>query len=227
MEMYKRKTLYDIDPKTQIDEFGVDHSNFSTRDELEYNFKIAEQQQNQANYSSYGNDFSKDFIDKMQNDARFKEAMNKYIIPNEGGYINDPIDLGGETNLGISKKTYGNENIKNMTRERANALLYRDNWDWNGISSLPDEVVGPVFDFGVNSRALNAIQTVHKTLGINPVGTIIGKQTLQKINGMDKNEFLQQFKNNALSYYEDLVARRPENAKFLLGWKNRLNRNIP
>ena len=44
---------------------------------------------------------------------------------------------------------------------------------------------------------------------------------------MDKNEFLQQFKNNALSYYEDLVARRPENAKFLLGWKNRLNRNIP
>lgn len=37
------KTLYDIDEKTHIDEFGVDHSNFSLRDEIEYNFMRANQ----------------------------------------------------------------------------------------------------------------------------------------------------------------------------------------
>ena len=37
------KTLYDIDEKNYIDEFGVDHSNFSLRDEIEYNFMIANQ----------------------------------------------------------------------------------------------------------------------------------------------------------------------------------------
>lgn len=31
-------TLYKFNEKTQIDEFGVDHSNFSLRDELEYNY---------------------------------------------------------------------------------------------------------------------------------------------------------------------------------------------
>lgn len=30
--------------------------------------------------------------------------LNNYIIPNEGGYINDENDSGGETNMGISKK---------------------------------------------------------------------------------------------------------------------------
>ena len=33
--------LYDMDQQTRIDEFGVDHSNFSLRDEIEYNFMRA------------------------------------------------------------------------------------------------------------------------------------------------------------------------------------------
>ena len=36
-------SLYDIDEKTHIDEFGIDHSNFSLRDELEYNYMRANQ----------------------------------------------------------------------------------------------------------------------------------------------------------------------------------------
>ena len=36
-------SLYKFDPDTQIDEFGVDHSNFSLRDEIEYNFMRANQ----------------------------------------------------------------------------------------------------------------------------------------------------------------------------------------
>ena len=37
------KTLYDIDEKTHVDEFGVAHSDFSLRDEIEYNFMRANQ----------------------------------------------------------------------------------------------------------------------------------------------------------------------------------------
>lgn len=36
-------SLYDINNKTQIDEFGVDHSNFFLRDEIEYNFRRAKE----------------------------------------------------------------------------------------------------------------------------------------------------------------------------------------
>ena len=37
------KTLYDIDEKTHVDEFGVDHSDFSLLNEIEYNFMRANQ----------------------------------------------------------------------------------------------------------------------------------------------------------------------------------------
>lgn len=39
--------LYDIDEETQIDEYGVCHKNFSLRDELEYNFRRAQEQEQQ------------------------------------------------------------------------------------------------------------------------------------------------------------------------------------
>lgn len=34
-------SMYKINEKTGIDEFGIDHSNFSLRDELEYNMMRA------------------------------------------------------------------------------------------------------------------------------------------------------------------------------------------
>ena len=44
--------LYEIDRDTQIDEFGVDHSNFSLRDEIEYNFRRAEEKRQQKSLMS-------------------------------------------------------------------------------------------------------------------------------------------------------------------------------
>lgn len=39
--------------------------------------------------------------------ANFKEAFDKVIF-NEGGYVNDPDDKGGETYMGISRKAHPN-----------------------------------------------------------------------------------------------------------------------
>jgi lysozyme family protein len=45
-----------------------------------------------------------------------------------GNYSNHPYDRGGETKYGISSRWYPDEDIQNLTRERANAILYRDYW---------------------------------------------------------------------------------------------------
>lgn len=34
------------------------------------------------------------------------DKMLKFILQHEGGYVNDPHDLGGETNKGITHNTY-------------------------------------------------------------------------------------------------------------------------
>lgn len=46
----------------------------------------------------------------------------------EGGYVNDPDDPGGETKYGISKRSYPDEDIANLTIERAYFLAKRDYW---------------------------------------------------------------------------------------------------
>ena len=87
-------------------------------------------------YSKYGNGFTKGFIDELVSDVEFNSIINEYLAPNEGGYNNDKDSSGGETNMGISKNTHKNEDIKGMTRERANAIFYRDYYKWNGIDKL-------------------------------------------------------------------------------------------
>ena len=88
---------------------------------------------NEINYSLYGEDFDKNFINELVNDKEFNAILNNYIIPNEGGYVNDKNDSGGETNMGISKKTYGSEDIGKLTRERANAIYYKNYYKFNGL----------------------------------------------------------------------------------------------
>lgn len=42
--------------------------------------------------------------------ANFKEAFERVVF-NEGGYVNDPDDAGGETYMGISRRAYPNSII--------------------------------------------------------------------------------------------------------------------
>ena len=181
----------------------------------------------QIDYSLYGADFTKEFIDKMENDAEFQKILNEYIIPNEGGYNNDPDDTGGETNMGIAKKAHKNEDILNMTRERANAIYYRDYYNWNGLNKLPYPIRGFVVDYGLPTNPLKAIQTVHKVIGLPPNGSIIGKDTLGKLENYteeDYNNFLEKYRAEMKNHFREVAQRNPQKQKFLKGWLNRANK---
>lgn len=58
---------------------------------------------------------------------QFEQAI-AFTLSWEGGYVNDPNDPGGETKYGISKKSYGHLDIKNLTVEQAEAIYYEDYW---------------------------------------------------------------------------------------------------
>lgn len=248
-----------------VDAFGVDHSDFSLRDELEYQAKMQNAEISTAlyprqyefenwegkyetesawgnphisstpqyrqfdcpyndntktNYILYGTDYNKEMIDKMLGDIVYQRALNEYAIPNEGEYVNNKNDAGGETKYGISKRYHPNEDIKNLTRERANAILYDEIWNWNGINKLPPEIVGFVFDHGIRTSPQNAVKTVHKVLGIPKDANIIGNLTLNKLKDMKMNSFLSQYKNEVLK--QDKI--RQDYKEFGNGWDNRTNR---
>lgn len=80
--------------------------------------------------------------------SKFHETL-KFTIPIEGGYVNDPDDPGGETKWGISKRAYPNEDIPNLTPERAAEIYYKDYWLASGASNLAPPDCTVVFDTAV------------------------------------------------------------------------------
>lgn len=112
----------------------------------------------------------------------FDKALQFLLRPDvEGGYINDPSDPGGETNFGISKRAYPDEDIKNLTKDKVGAIYHKDYWDKCRCSELPPGVDLVVFDIAVNQGADTAIRLLQLALGITVDG-VIGPNTLMTAN---------------------------------------------
>ena len=194
----------------------------------EYNpNNLLETGKKQIDYSKYGPGFSKEFIDEMENDKEFQQILKEYIIPNEGGYNNDPDDSGGETNMGIAKSAHSNEDIKNMTRERANAIYYRDYYKWNGLHKLPYQIRGFIVDYGLPTKPQFAVETVHKVLDLPKGSNIIGPTTLgilENYSEEDYKNFLEKYRAEMKKHFSDVAQSKPEKRKFLNGWLNRADR---
>lgn len=61
-------------------------------------------------------------------DLEFENCVAE-VLGEEGGYVNNPADPGGETKWGISKRAFPNVDIANLTREAASALYKTHYWD--------------------------------------------------------------------------------------------------
>ena len=53
----------------------------------------------------------------LDKDKRFRDIIG-YILKEEGGYVNNDKDPGGETNFGVSKRRFPNLDIKKSNRRR-------------------------------------------------------------------------------------------------------------
>lgn len=160
-------------------------------------------------------------------DERFSRAI-EVILKNEGGYINDPKDLGGETKFGISKRSYPHLDIKNLTREQAIQIYRQDWWQRYNYENIKDEQLAiKVFDFAINMGAIPAHRLLQESVnfisGRNlDVDGIIGPLSLNAINQFpDQKRLLSTLQFHAARYYHSLVVVRPANGEFLVGWLNR------
>jgi lysozyme family protein len=144
------------------------------------------------------------------------------VLRSEGGYCNVPGDKGGETNMGITRTYYPNLDIKNLTRNQAIEIYYRDYWLPMNLTGIADEeLVLQIFDFGVNAGIRRSIKAIQKIVKVDVDG-IVGPQTTEAINKSDLSLVLL-FKQSRKMYYFDLVRRDPTQEKFLQGWINRID----
>jgi lysozyme family protein len=158
------------------------------------------------------------------------------VLRFEGGYVDDPTDPGGETNKGITMKTFQqcshellgidptSENLKNLTDAQA-GVIYKTLY-WNKIqadSFATQALANIVCDFFVNAgtHATKLLQHELNNMGANVIedGTI-GQASLQALAAFDNVQVYRQYKQGRIGYYQALGQRFPQ---FLQGWLNRVN----
>jgi len=80
-----------------------------------------------------------------------------FVLGQEGGYVNDPNDPGGETKWGISKRWNPDLDIANLTRDDAIKVYWERYWLPSGAEEIPEPVDLVFFDWYVQNpgAALN------------------------------------------------------------------------
>ena len=150
----------------------------------------------------------------------FKEIIEK-VLHHEGGYVNDPKDLGGETKYGITKRFYPDIDIKNLTIEQATEIYKKDYWDRNKVESLPQNLWHIYFDMCVNMgkrTAVKVLQRAANNKGKNiEVDGGLGPATIGALKGVE----LDRVRAYRVKFYVDLITAKPEQEKFFLGWFRR------
>lgn len=141
------------------------------------------------------------------------------VILNEGGYVNDPYDKGGETKYGISKKQYPHVDIPSLTLEQARDIYHKDYWCRYKCDCLPDAVGLVLFDSVVNSNAKRMIKFLQECLGM-PADGIIGNQTIGACNRLPLKKIINDFLDKRLAYLMTLSDWK----RYGKGWANRIKR---
>jgi len=95
----------------------------------------------------------------------FYKAFDR-IIGHEGGYVWDKNDPGGETKYGISKRSYPDLVIKDLTRDHAREIYLRDFWLPVSGPKLYDGVGFQLFDFAINSGIQTAVRAYQRALNV-------------------------------------------------------------
>ena len=157
--------------------------------------------------------------------AEFDPAI-RVVLRHEGGYSNNPRDKGGETNFGISKRSYPRLDIKSLTRAEARVIYRRDFWRPGRYGSIRSQAVATkAFDMAVNmgrKRAAKILQSAVNELGGRlKVDGVIGPRTLRAANSLPPRSLQKELRAQAALYYARLTLRKPDQQVFLKGWMRR------
>lgn len=114
------------------------------------------------------------------------------VLRAEGGYVDHPLDPGGATNMGITRRTLARwrkvapwwrlpkSAVRTLGRSEAERIYKSLYWDRCAGDRLPAGLDLAVFDFAVNSGPQRAVKTLQKLVGARPDG-IIGDLTMSAL----------------------------------------------
>tara|TARA_R100000808_G_scaffold7129_1_gene21017 strand:+ start:1262 stop:1735 length:474 start_codon:yes stop_codon:yes gene_type:complete len=151
----------------------------------------------------------------------FQKAVEK-VLHHEGGYVNDPNDPGGETNFGISKRSFPDVDIRNLTKEEAIRIYHKSFWLPAKVEILPERLWEIYFDMAVNMGKKRACLVLQKACNHKNKDQIVedGQLGMNTANA-SKTVEVERVRSFRVKYYADLVNRKPDLGRYWFGWYRR------
>ena len=156
--------------------------------------------------------------------SNFDKAFD-LLIGNEGGYVNNPADPGGETNWGITRAVAVDngytDSMKSMPKETAKQIYKKMYWDKLQCDQLPFVVAFQLFDAGVNHGNAQAVKFLQRALSVVDDG-VIGAKTIAATNALDDLQIVMLFNAERIEFYAALKTF----STFGKGWVRRVASNL-
>jgi lysozyme family protein len=144
----------------------------------------------------------------MAND--FKECL-ALVLKSEGGYVNNPHDPGGITNLGVTKAVWeefvghpvSEADMKALTPEKVAPMYEQKYWRPCYGEVLPRGLDFIVFSMAVNSGTGRSVKLLQQSIGCVPDG-VIGPATRSLICASNSATLITKFSEARREYYRAL-----------------------
>lgn len=168
------------------------------------------------------------------------EKLAPIVAKWEGGFVNDPLDKGGATNMGVTVGAWkllgydkngdgiiNNADMKLLSKDDFKFVL-RKYWDkWQADQIKNQSIANILVDWYWGSGKWGIV-IPQRLLGFSKEDCdgIVGEQTLKRLNEeieKDAEALFDKIFAARVKFLDDIVKNNPSQKRFIKGWKNRLN----
>ncbi|MDY7579345.1 glycosyl hydrolase 108 family protein [Herbaspirillum sp. RTI4] len=152
----------------------------------------------------------------------FDDAFSR-LIGNEGGYVNNPADPGGETMYGVTlrvARAFGYAGaMRDLPIETAKAIAKKQYWDPLRLDEFDPRVAFQIFDANYNGG--HPVIWMQGAAGVKADG-LLGAVTIAAVAATDPLKFIMRWNSLRIRYFTSLETW----PTFGKGWSNRIADNL-
>jgi len=154
------------------------------------------------------------------------DACFAMVLKHEGGYVNNPKDPGGMTNLGVTRTNWElyldhdvtEADMRALTPEMVKPFYKKNYWDRIRGDELPSGVDYAAYDLAVNSGTGRAAKYLQQIAGVTADG-VIGPRSMEAIKKCDAEDVVDEICNMRMDFLKGLGTFET----FGKGWTIRVN----
>jgi lysozyme family protein len=147
------------------------------------------------------------------------------ILAHEGGFVNDPHDAGGPTNLGVTQASLSAwlgypasiDDVKALTPATVAPIYAAHYWRAAGCDHLPPGPDYMTMDLSVNSGPGRAIRFLQEAVGVEADG-VLGPHTMAAVAAHAPTDLVRALSAHRAAFYR----AQPNFPTFGKGWLARL-----